>query len=293
MIRAVSLDAGVDLSAFSAWLRSGGLEHRIFEERGMQVICVGSPREAEFVRRSLPNWNLDEGAASGRRGARADGAERLGRAPVRRLLRRIGASPVTWTLIAACLATAGAGRLGLDLRGLFYPPLPSDGLAALLAGVDGAGTLARTLTPALLHFGILHLTFNLLWLWHFGRRLEAALPRWLYPPLPVLAAFAGNTAQYLQNGSAAFGGMSGVVYGLVGCAWAVDRLAPGGRPLMPGGLFAFFLAALAAMELFASSWIATAAHVGGLLSGLAFGGAAAAWLRLAPRRPSAGPGGRA
>ncbi len=284
MVRAAAVDAGIDLSAFSARLGRCGIEHRIFEERGRQVICVDSPREAEFVRRELPRWSAGEGAA---RGAKAAWT---GRAPVRRLLRRVGTSPVTWTLMLACLAAAGAGRLGLDLQGLFYPPLPSGGLGPLLAGVDGAGTLARTLTPALLHFGAAHLAFNLLWLGFLGLRLEAALPRWLYPPLPLLAAFAGNTAQYLHGGRADFGGMSGVVYGLAGCAWALDRLAPGGRPLMPGAMFAFFLAALAAMEVFASSWIATAAHVGGLLSGLAFGGAAAAWLRLAPRRPSAGRG---
>ncbi|MEQ8952666.1 MAG: rhomboid family intramembrane serine protease, partial [Gammaproteobacteria bacterium] len=68
--------------------------------------------------------------------------------------------------------------------------------------------LARTFTPALLHFGELHLIFNMLWLWFFGRQLEAQQPRWLFGLLILLTAFAGNTAQYLYAGANNFGGMS-------------------------------------------------------------------------------------
>ena len=42
----------------------------------------------------------------------------------------------------------------------------------------------------------------------------------------------------------------------------------------------FFVAALVIMEVVASSWIATAAHLGGLFSGLVIGVAVVGYLRL-------------
>ena len=44
-------------------------------------------------------------------------------------------------------------------------------------GEPGA-QLWRLITPAFLHFGWLHIAFNALWTWEFGRRIEArAFPR--------------------------------------------------------------------------------------------------------------------
>ena len=41
--------------------------------------------------------------------------------------------------------------------------------------------------------------------------------------------------------------------------------------VITNNLFIFFIVSLVLMEVFASSWIATAAHVGGLLSGIIIG----------------------
>jgi GlpG protein len=126
----------------------------------------------------------------------------------------------------------------------------------------------------LLHFGELHLVFNMLWLWYFGKQLEAIHSSWYVAALVIIIAFASNTAQYVMSESRNFGGMSGVVYGLMAYASVVHSAMPRSYLALNRNLLTFFVMALIAMELFASSMIATAAHVGGLVSGLVLGGAA-------------------
>ena len=126
--------------------------------------------------------------------------------------------PLTWVLMIACIGVAlvsGMGSNTASVRYLFFPLLPNASLLGLLAEIDNLSLFLRTLTPMLLHFG-LHLIFNLLWLWYFGRQLESIIPWWSFVLLVAATAFVGNTAQYWQLGYNNFGGMSGVVYGLVG-----------------------------------------------------------------------------
>ena len=74
-----------------------------------------------------------------------------------------------------------------------------------------------------LHFGELHLVFNMLWMWYFGKQLEQILPSWLFLSSIILISFTSNTVQYLVSGYNNFGGMSGVIYGLVGFSWIVSK----------------------------------------------------------------------
>jgi len=122
-----------------------------------------------------------------------------------------------------------------------------------------------------LHFGELHIVFNLLWLWYFGQQLETIQKSWQFLLIVVLTSFAANTTQYLSSQASNFGGMSGVVYGLVGYAWILHNFVPGKKMRLNSSIFVVFIIALVLMELVASSWIATAAHVGGLVAGLIAG----------------------
>lgn len=72
----------------------------------------------------------------------------------------------------------------------------------------------RILTPAFLHFGLLHIVFNALWLWILGGRLELFLGRGLYLGLFVFTALVSNYTQFFMEPRSIFGGLSGVVYGL-------------------------------------------------------------------------------
>lgn len=274
MIRAASLPIEINLLRFSQFLHGQRVAHRINEESGQQVIWVQDERHAELVRDALAEWSFDESPASD---SSAASHTHSGSMPIRglnALLRACWQAPISFSLILASLVVAVVSLLGSEVQrvaSLFYPLLDTSGFFPLLGSMGSLGDALRSLTPILLHFGELHLVFNMLWLWYFGSQLESVQPRYLYLILIILCAFVGNTTQYLYSGFNNFGGMSGVVYGLVGYAWVTQAFMPQSPQLINNRMFVVFVIALLAMELFASSWIASAAHVGGLLAGLIWG----------------------
>lgn len=285
MIRAASLDIGVNLKSFSEQLRRLGLEHRIIEESGQQVIWVQNESEVQLLQQALSQWQqLDHSQQE------SIAAQSAAEIPQRRqqvwwkkAANALLASPVTWLLMLASGAVAIISGLGANLgpvRDLFYPLLPETSVIALFFGIDSAGELVRTFTPMFLHFGELHLIFNMLWLWYFGKQLEALQSSWLFLGIVLMTAFVSNTAQYLVLGYNNFGGMSGVVYGLVGYAWVIHYFMPRSQLLINNSMFVFFVIALVLMEIVASSWIATAAHAAGLIAGLVAGFAVVIYNRI-------------
>lgn len=83
---------------------------------------------------------------------------------------------------------------------------------------------------------------------------------------------ASNFAQYWWAGPSLFGGLSGVLYGLLGHCWIYQRLAPNPAYRLPPGVLVMMLAWLlicmtGIFELLQFGAIANAAHVGGLLTG--------------------------
>ena len=130
----------------------------------------------------------------------------------------------------------------------------------------------RIFTPVWLHFGWLHLIFNSLWWWDLGRRIEQCQSSkrlcWLF----VVIALASNFAQAWE-GVHLFGGLSGVIYGLLGYIWLYDRLR---TPVffLPQGILIFMLIWLIlgltnVFSVVGMGNMAKMAHLGGLLAGLA------------------------
>jgi GlpG protein len=280
---AAQVDIDVNLQAFSQFLSQQGVPHRISEEGGYQVIHVQSTAQAEWVQQALRLWQsgelvLEEATRVSPMYSRGEASRILGR-----LLQAMVRAPATSLLTAITLLVglvSGLGRYLDRVEFLFYPALPVSDFAALLGGIDGLVPLLQTLTPMFLHFGELHIIFNLLWLWYFGRQLEALQPSWWFLLVVLLCSFIGNTAQYLVSESANFGGMSGVVYGLVGYAWILHNFVPRHRLMLNNSMFVVFVVVMVLMEVFASSWIASAAHAGGLVAGLFIGAAYALMMRL-------------
>ena len=280
MIRAVSLDLALNLSQFSQRLTANGIVHRVVEESGRQTIWVYSERDVQAVKQQLAHGLKSALRHTEVSASPADvlAASAAGPDPLRRISRLIYFAfrrcPLTWVLMTACIGVAllsGMGSNTGNVRYLFYPLLSSVSLFGLLAEIDNLSLALRTLTPTLLHFGELHLVFNLLWLWYFGRQLENMISWWEFAVLVTVTAFVGNTAQYWQLGYNNFGGMSGVIYGLVGFVWVLSKGLPNSGLLISNKMFIAFVVGLVLMEIFASSSIATAAHVGGLVSGLILG----------------------
>ncbi|MDT8428206.1 MAG: rhomboid family intramembrane serine protease [Pseudomonadales bacterium] len=280
MIRALEADIALDMRPVLRQLQARQIAFHVTEESGQQVVWVRYPEEARLAQDLMAAWR-DSGYPAAAQSAQ--GADLRAILPFKELfnalLRAIYTAPVTLLLVAACLLVALISAGGADLSAvsaLFYPAfIPGNGntpaILALLAQIDGPGVLLQTFSPALLHFGIIHLVFNMLWLWYLGRMIESSLPFWLYLLLLFFLAFSSNTVQFLMNWQNNFGGMSGVVYGLLGFIWSWQILNPGHRLRLPPAMIGFFLLALVLMEVFASSWIATAAHVGGLFGGVLAG----------------------
>lgn len=255
-------------------MQSQGVGHRINEESGQQVIWVEGEQEAELIREALASWPFDEDSSTEGHAASKEPPLFSPVALISKLIQAFLRAPISFSLILACLVVAALSVLGTQpqrVASLFYPVLDASGMLSLLASMDTPVEMLRSLSPMLLHFGELHLIFNMMWLWYFGRQLEGVQPRWLFILLIVFCSFVGNTAQYLNSGFNNFGGMSGVVYGLVGYTWIIHTFMPRSNLLINTKMFVVFVIALIAMEVVASSWIASAAHLGGLVAGLMLG----------------------
>jgi len=142
------------------------------------------------------------------------------------------------------------------------------------------GEIWRLFTPAFVHFGILHLLFNMLWLKDLGSRVEHLQGRGRLLALVLVIAALSNLAQY-RVGGPSFGGMSGVVYGLLGYVWLRGRLDPVSglnvdRQTMLLMVIWFFLCLFHIIPN-----VANAAHGAGFAVGLLWGGMSA-WLRVKP-----------
>jgi GlpG protein len=127
----------------------------------------------------------------------------------------------------------------------------------------------RYFTPSFMHFSLLHILFNLLWWWYLGGQVEKKLGVGKLINLTLIAALVSNWGQSIFSG-ADFGGLSGVVYGLMGYVWLTSERHPQGALSMPRGLMIFSVIWLIAGYFSALGLaLANAAHTFGLVFGLA------------------------
>lgn len=276
-IRVAELDRTIDLRPLLVRLQRLGVRVQVTEESGQQVLWAVDEFHAAQAAAALQEWQagrLELPEYDEQAGPAAPGAKDL----LNRLLRAGWYAPLTLGTIGICVLVALISSFGTNLdpvRWLFFPPIDfgdSNAFIGLLSGIRGPGDVIRLFTPALLHFGILHIVFNMLWMWHLGERIERVVPALHYIGLILATAFFGNAAQFLWSGGQTnFGGMSGVVYGLIGFIWMWQTFVPRTTLQLPAAMIGIFLVALVAMEVLASAFIATAAHVGGLVSGMIYG----------------------
>lgn len=280
MYRIKELEAGEDLSGFSAWLGTQGVDHEITREPGGQVLWLADPAHTEPVLAALEQYMTRDEVR--------DRVNRAGRAPVRggRWQPSPGHSPLVFGVlvlaaIIALLTGLGNTNNPLTVSLLFVDPdllqvsaygqLPpvTDLLDALMATL-ASGQFWRLISPDFLHFGPMHILFNSVMLWFLGSQVEWMDGRGRFAALFVVTTVASNTLQYVVSGPY-FGGLSGVVYGVLGYCWLSQQRLP--RFQFPPALVSFALIWMIIGFTPLPVWVgigqmANYAHLGGFLGGL-------------------------
>ncbi|MGL6262057.1 rhomboid family intramembrane serine protease GlpG [Vibrio sp. WXL210] len=172
------------------------------------------------------------------------------------------AGPVTLIIMLICGVVFFAQQMGLG-RTVF-------GLLHFPAFEGQQLQLWRWFTHALLHFSVMHVAFNALWWWQLGGDVELQLGSRPLLKLFFVSAAVSGAAQYWAEG-ANFGGLSGVVYALVGYVWVLSNKAPQLGVHMPKPVFVFMIVWLVLGFIQPYMAIANAAHLAGLICGLAMG----------------------
>lgn len=265
-VAVLRLPVDTDLSAFVALLERLDVPHRVSEEAGEQVLWV-SAGMVEQVRGLYTRFPVGDGQSQLTTKASTPG-----------LLGQLKNSPSTAAMLALTLVVAGVTLLGANFAAiswLSFQDFQIQGdyiVFTPLADSLLAGQWWRLLTPMLIHFGILHLAMNALWYWELGRRIEARQGGLMLLALTLLFSLVSNLAQYSQSGASLFGGLSGVLYGLLGHCWIFQKLAPSSAFRLPQGVLVMMLVWLllclsGLITALGFGAIANAAHVGGLLIG--------------------------
>ncbi|POA17295.1 rhomboid family intramembrane serine protease [Pseudomonas sp. FW300-N1A1] len=269
-VAVLRLPLAVDLSGFVKLLQRMQVPHRVSEEAGEQVLWV-SDAISEDVRslyerfpQGDPDQQLDIPAQA--KVQRPGFVEQLRHSPMTALVLLLSVLVGAVTLLGDNLDTLHWFTF-LEFRVvgeyIHFTPL-ADSLAA--------GQWWRLMTPMLIHFGFLHLAMNGMWYWELGRRIESRQGGINLLGLTLLFSLVSNYGQYLYGGPSLFGGLSGVLYGLLGHCWIYQLLSPNPAYRLPRGVLVMMLAWLALcmsglISMIGFGEIANAAHVGGLLVG--------------------------
>ncbi|WP_089138063.1 rhomboid family intramembrane serine protease GlpG [Vibrio rumoiensis] len=168
------------------------------------------------------------------------------------------AGPLTLAIMVICIAVYALLFFGFGqplFQSLHFPATP-----------DQKWQLWRWVSHAFLHFSVAHIAFNLLWWWQFGGDIEKKLGSGKLLQIFLLSAALSGAAQYWVEG-ANFGGLSGVVYALMGYLWIIGWRRPDKGLSVPRPLVIFMLAWLVLGFVQPFMAIANSAHLAGLLAG--------------------------
>jgi len=277
MILAVEAPLTEDLTEFTAFLWQQGVAHRVVEEGEWQRLYVAPEFSPCRVHELYEYW---------RRGGPLEQVEIQVRK--RRTMQPVSWQriPVTLLLVALSVLISLVIGFGSDLHrmALFsFTPFEVSGQQArwqTLGAMLASGEVWRLLTPIFMHFSLLHILFNLLWVWIVGIRVEPEQGSLRLLGLVIFSGVLSNLAQFLVSGPM-FGGMSGVVFALLGYAWLWDKLSLRPRIGLPPALMGFMLFWLVlgftgVLQGAGLGAIANTAHLAGLVTGML-------WLLLVQR----------
>ena len=182
-------------------------------------------------------------------------------------------APFTSVVFLLCVAVYTLSLLGL------FSPIAQHLLMQPFSVLSENHEWWRLLGPAFIHFSALHIIFNLLWWGMLGAKIERTLGVSMLLIVFLVSATISNAAQAIfsdpvQANLYLFGGLSGVVYAVMGFVWWLGWLRPSWGLSLPNSIVGFMLVWLV-LGYADILWVnmANAAHTAGLISGCLLAGA--------------------
>ncbi len=231
---------------FALWLMSD--EHQIEVESELKQF-LASPNDRKY---QAASWDMAE----------TRNPQFRYHSPSMMTMLKAKAGPFTLSIMAICIIIFSLQQFGLMNLVFSYLHFP--------AASGQQWQLWRWFSHALLHFSILHISFNLLWWWQFGGDIEKRLGSWKLIQIFLVSAALSGAGQYWVEG-ANFGGLSGVVYALVGYLWMLTVRAPQVGLIIQKPLVVFMLIWLVLGFVQPFMAIANSAHLAGLVAGIVMG----------------------
>ena len=145
---------------------------------------------------------------------------------------------------------------------------------ANFAPLTTGGEWWRLFTCTFIHFGIVHLAFNMWALWDSGRLTERLFGNAWFAALYVFAGLCGSSASMFWNQEVISGGASGAVFGVFGALLAYMTVERGSIPPATLNHLRVSTSTFVVYSLFygfVQSGIDNAAHLGGLAGGFIMG----------------------
>jgi membrane associated rhomboid family serine protease len=133
---------------------------------------------------------------------------------------------------------------------------------ALYGPLVAAGDWWRLFTAMFLHYGPIHLAFNMLALWFFGGAVEQAIGRSRYLLVYVVSGLAGSAGALVFTPNSVTVGASGAIFGILGAALVLERQR---NYVLGGGAIGIIVLNL--VFTFAIPGISIGGHLGGLFGG--------------------------
>ncbi|MGK9467320.1 rhomboid family intramembrane serine protease GlpG [Pantoea agglomerans] len=248
--------------AFVDYMATRGITLRI-EHENHYVIMLDDESKISLVENELQQFLHDPNhpryqAASWHSG-KTDSGLRYERSNILANIRE-RAGPLTMTLMVLCIAIFILMQVMGDRTVMAWLSWPD---------ADQHLQVWRWFSHALLHFSLLHILFNLMWWWYLGGAVEKRLGSGKLFVILLISALLSGWLQAKFSGIW-FGGLSGVVYALMGYCWLRGERDPDSGVYLERGLIGFALVWLVIgwFGVFGLA-IANAAHVAGLVVGLA------------------------
>lgn len=219
-------------------------------------------------------------------------------------------APLTMLLVLASILVTIATQLGHEYNNVARALVIAEYETVKINGQDymtwpgmpglgqvKEGQLWRLIGPIFLHYGPMHILFNTMMLIHLARAVEVVRGTWRLAALVIVVAVASNYCQFRLSNldelllhpvtfaavpMPAFGGMSGVNYGLFGYIWMKAKFEPISGFYMDQYTVTIMIVWFFACLIGVIGSVANTAHGVGLLAGMAIGYASAKW-SLRPR----------